>query len=327
MDTSRLSLNILIHTTMLFTILACLYIFVVKKVEEDSLNVELQQMIQELITSSPSITKNVLNNELDRMENNIFTNAKIQDITTFLKQKPLINTLGNLFSDIRQYNIFINNIIRYKISRIETQRLLENLQSVEYTNNVVESEISYDVMIIYSLKNYSDLYNQSTINGESLTRIKNEIKKELFMIPSGLLSSLYHGNRTQFSNILNKFVENELLNELIVQQIKPELRKLPFDALEKLYSTPDQLQVCRNNYTTSTMLYTIVFLVTVCIIIYFMAHYTDLRELVFILKENIAIFAVVGIIEYYFFTEIALKYVPITNSEMKAFFFNQLKNY
>lgn len=67
---------------------------------------------------------------------------------------------------------------------------------------------------------------------------------------------------------------------------------------------------------TSIIISIIILLVLICVIIYFKFYKKYDIGLKIILYENLAIFTCIGIIELMFFLNVALKYSPVTESDM-----------
>lgn len=70
---------------------------------------------------------------------------------------------------------------------------------------------------------------------------------------------------------------------------------------------------------------TAIFLLTITVYYYYTYSKNESIDLIHILKENVAVFLVIGIIEFVFFKTTAIKYVPITSSQIGKSMFERIK--
>jgi hypothetical protein len=94
-----------------------------------------------------------------------------------------------------------------------------------------------------------------------------------------------------------------------------------------LYSTPDQTILLYNNLLKKTIFIVVIILWIVLIIIISLLKYynSDELELTHIIIENLGIFFFIGLIEFFFFKFIALKFVPVEPSFMKKTFIEKIQ--
>ena len=119
---------------------------------------------------------------------------------------------------------------------------------------------------------------------------------------------------------------NSLSTSEIGQSLKWNIVESAADALIS-ESNRDSKQIIDNNdslYDDSICALLMIFLGLVILICYFMFRKIDIK-LKFILMENFVIFTFVGLIEIYFFLNIASKYVPIMPDNAMTTILERLK--
>lgn len=133
----------------------------------------------------------------------------------------------------------------------------------------------------------------------------------------------------QLQDQINNAVVNGLQQNDKYDTAKHALGLLPLDTLSKLYQGQDPTVTAYNS-----MLFTIIIVVNVAmllmvIVTYGIMHYIcdQCPPIQHLIMENAVIFACVGIVEYLFFTKIAINYVPTTPSLMINSIFSDLKKY
>ncbi len=132
------------------------------------------------------------------------------------------------------------------------------------------------------------------------------------------------------SNITNGI--NNSLNKLDIptnRKIKEVLNSLPLNTLEKIYSNPDPIVQKQDNWLFFTVLIINIFMVFSIILTYVILRYSCNMciPIQHIIAENLAIFGIIGVVEYLFFTRIALKFVPAPPSLLITSMFDSLKKY
>lgn len=100
-----------------------------------------------------------------------------------------------------------------------------------------------------------------------------------------------------------------------------------FETLKKKYSEPDPLVELHNKWlfktiVTSNVAYFIIVLLTIILLMYQCNQCIPIKD---ILIENVLTFICVGIVEYLFFTRVALKFIPSKPSLIVDTFFESLK--
>jgi uncharacterized BrkB/YihY/UPF0761 family membrane protein len=125
------------------------------------------------------------------------------------------------------------------------------------------------------------------------------------------------------SDILTKY------NKTIYNQYNINNNTIDYNYYKKIYSQPDltrtlvNQQVIKNIINVNILLVIITILFTITLLITKNINYTEIKQLLF---ENIILFLIVGIIEFLFFTKIALKYVPAPPSLLLNSLITNLKN-
>jgi len=127
----------------------------------------------------------------------------------------------------------------------------------------------------------------------------------------------------QIDNALNKVVpklkENKMFN-LIKDNIN--IKSL----LDRYKDADKKVQKKNNSLIKNLVIVNIV--LWICFIL-FVRHITSIRndiDLLTIIGENLIVFSFVGIAEYYFFTRIALKFIPVEPSFISKQFLEELKS-
>lgn len=135
----------------------------------------------------------------------------------------------------------------------------------------------------------------------------------------------------EFDNLIDSNVPNVLhqVNDATNGALKVGLKgaSSPLGALEKLYSQPSQTnKIYNDGLRKMNILIGIVILMTlVAIVLTLKLSCNQCVPLWDIIKENLVVFAFVGVAEFMFFTYIASKYVPSPPSLLASSFFDSLK--
>lgn len=88
--------------------------------------------------------------------------------------------------------------------------------------------------------------------------------------------------------------------------------------LKKIYSRPDEVMVKNNNWLkvfNFTVVVLLLTILTVLLITLYVSSATCI-PIITVLKENLALFAFIGIVEYLFFIKIGMKYIPVLPSKI-----------
>ena len=129
-------------------------------------------------------------------------------------------------------------------------------------------------------------------------------------------------------NLESNFVKSydELSDEQKVG-VQATLNTLPLDSLSKLYDKPHEAVKTHNEWLFKVIVgLNVVFALAITIAIaavsYSCGQCVPFTE---ILMENGIIFAFVGLVEYLFFTQVAIKWVPVNPSVIVTAFFDSVK--
>lgn len=132
--------------------------------------------------------------------------------------------------------------------------------------------------------------------------------------------------QSEVGNLIDDSIKSSVLNNPQTQQLlKPLIPVLK--RYEKIYETDTDFTKERNRSIQFTAGFVIIFLVGILITIIATLYVGCNHELEIkgILLENIVIFMFVGIIEYIFFTKIAVHFIPVVPSLMVTTVINKLK--
>lgn len=117
--------------------------------------------------------------------------------------------------------------------------------------------------------------------------------------------------------------------ELGGPQIHLLAKTLPFEHIKSAYNKPDKMQMNNNNWLKYSLIITnlsLFIMITGSIMILSYTCNSDIH-LEEIIKLNLYTFILVGIIEYLFFTKVALKWIPTPPSLMITTIVNNMKKY
>lgn len=106
------------------------------------------------------------------------------------------------------------------------------------------------------------------------------------------------------------------------------LQQAQLDTMLKIYETQSEDRIINNEWT-ERIIYMIVGLLILVIIFAIITIKAQCGKIsaTEILSENIIIFMCVGVVEFMFFTQIIIKYIPTYPSTLSNIFVTELKNY
>ena len=134
----------------------------------------------------------------------------------------------------------------------------------------------------------------------------------------------------QLSNLIennvNKMIDN--LDEMTKKRLTFALKYMPMEKLIKQYENPSEYIVAHNNWVKLSAISIIVFGIILMALTLWLLYYScgQCVNLAGIIKENIIVFAFIGIVEYTFFTKIALKFIPVPPSLLINTIINKFKS-
>lgn len=220
---------------------------------------------------------------------------KFNEKYNYIKERFLstirINKIIFLFKIIKSViNHSCPSFIQFKNFIITKKRLIEIL------NKSLSISIHILIMIIFEIYFFFD-YVVNIENKTFIKKIGDTFKH--FEIPT---------LNTIEVEILKKIIDNEdyILNDLYIQYINSKKNKNII--LHNLF-----VKSCKMTIPVSV----------ICLILS-IASCFSIRDIKWksVIFENIIMFLVLGIFEYYFFLNIILKYEPVTNEEIKYFMMN-----
>jgi hypothetical protein len=132
----------------------------------------------------------------------------------------------------------------------------------------------------------------------------------------------------EISNLVDDSLGSKIEKIKENKVIKTIISKLPLNNLIKAYDSEDTSSVMHNNGLFVTLLVSNLFLWAGLIIVILIIKYHCNTEIKLkeIIIENAVIFTCIGIVEYMFFTNIAVKFVPVEPSFISKQFLDAVKN-
>lgn len=132
---------------------------------------------------------------------------------------------------------------------------------------------------------------------------------------------------------INKFVDFEMQNVPVEEKkiLRNIMNSEEVNRIKNIYAKSNKITETQNNclYTTIIMTNVLLFVaVSITIIFLYIYHKNDdCLPLKDIFAENGITFLIVGLVEYLFFTKVALHYVPAKPSEMASMFLESIKQH
>lgn len=149
----------------------------------------------------------------------------------------------------------------------------------------------------------------------------------LFIFIISKLSSESINN--ELIDIINDNVNDHYkkLNEEQKDTFRNLLNVMPLDKLSRFYSQPEKVRETNNKHVFTSMKLTLFLLLILLVIIVIVARLLCHRiPMKHIIIENIIIFSGIGLVEFLFFKNIVLKYVPVKPSFIISYLFDSVKN-
>lgn len=109
---------------------------------------------------------------------------------------------------------------------------------------------------------------------------------------------------------LGKAIDN--LDDKTKRNLSMYMKLLPVDRFINMYKEPSEYVIAHNNWVKMLAIGLAVIGVIMLVLVVWLLNYScNQRVPVWhILKENVIVFAFVGVVEYLFFTNIAIKFIP-----------------
>jgi len=110
-------------------------------------------------------------------------------------------------------------------------------------------------------------------------------------------------------------------------KVKFITQNIPYDALDKIYEQPEKRMTVNNEWLKITIIIINVSLWLLLGLSYGLLRYKCGEEIdiTHLLIENAIVFSAVGVVEYLFFKNVALKYAPIAPSFLSQQFVSSVK--
>jgi len=137
------------------------------------------------------------------------------------------------------------------------------------------------------------------------------VSKMMSTYINSMMTSAINNNMT---NILNNLEQNSGIN---IDSLK---QYIPFNNLIKSFNTPDPTSQNNNAWITRlSVQMSLFFLFGLIIMVIFVKYICGINiDIKLLIIQNAIIFAFVGLIEYFFFTRVAMKYNPALPSTLTS---------
>jgi len=122
--------------------------------------------------------------------------------------------------------------------------------------------------------------------------------------------------KSSMENELSDNIQKTLKNTNIsgINAINPQI----IQKLKEKYKSPDPVVTTYNHWLFRTVLIVVVYtIITIILITWIMKSYYPEMNIKDVIIENMITFIFVGLVEYLFFTKVAIKYIPVEPSTIK----------
>jgi hypothetical protein len=250
-NTSRISLNVIFHVTILFTILAWLFMLYISKITSSFINDELSHIISHNF-------------------NNILYTSDNKPISPSISLKGLNDTI----------TINITNVMTF----------------------LIQTEIDQLVNVNPTIQN--------------LYATNKDLKNQLIQVTDDAVKQAIQKNINYVDSEINININNIIKN-------------FPFDYYINIFKNQDTFRQMVNQNLFNTIKIINVLLVIFLIFFIFISLISNtlsISDVSHVFLENVLTFMCVGVIEFWFFKNIAFKYVPSGPSILYTSFFSYLNN-
>ena len=190
----------------------------------------------------------------------------------------------------------LSNFYIYNIYKVSNETLNEHLKTIINTYFIDNNN---------SIVNY--IKNNNLINSNIL--INNNLIKNNKLINNDTITNLLTNNKLNINDTTNLLTHLNYYNTIYSNQ----------DITRKLVNQ----QIFKKIINANILLIIITILFAISLLVTKSITYTDIKHLLF---ENIVSFTIIGIIEYLFFTQIAIKFVPSPPSHIIHSLIKYLQN-
>ena len=176
--------------------------------------------------------------------------------------------------------------------------------NLEYKINII-SDLGLHALILFTFLTSFFLMYVSKLT-------VNELQNQLSSIIENDFGNLIRDNKKKYGNLING-----------------PLNLIPYKRLKEFYSKQDKFQKMNNSWVTESLIMTNLFLFILVVgSIFLMSYICDINiNILEIIQINIFTFLGIGIVEYLFFTRVALDYVPTSPSLLFNSIISNTKKY
>lgn len=249
---SKLSLNVILHVTILFTILSWLFMLYISKITTNFINDELGHIIK------------------SKFEEGLY-DSNGEPVLPSISNNGLISTITN-------------NIVTNLLSSIQTE-----INNISNNNPDIQNLVATNTNLLNQLTQTTDIVTQENIQ----------------------------------SNI-------DAINSKIDLYIKEIVKNFNYDYYINVFKQQNNINKLFNDTLFSNIKFINVLLIIFLIFYIFISLKTEtlnISDVLGIFTENIFTFIFVGIIEIWFFINVASKYIPAPPSIIFVSLFDSLKTY
>lgn len=249
-------------------------------------------------------------------------------ITDIIKLKePRVNSPNS-------FNILLHVTILFIILSLFFRFYISNV-----TSNAVNKEI--DHIIGTSIKNSSGKLDQIKLKIDSYKQVKNDLMSQYETTNDFNKKTELKNKISEVKNIMNNLkilipqfnesFNNKIIDENTINNLTNTINNnFSYDYYVKLFSNEDETRKQINNSLFFYINIINSLLIITLILFGFYLHKTNLMEIdemKLIFLENILTFIFVGVVEYLFFTKVALNFIPAPPSTIYTSFVNSLNKH
>jgi hypothetical protein len=350
------TLNILIHVTILFTILTLFFTHYVRLVAADAINGEISHIIEEVVHKSEG-KKNELKNNINKNTDSLFqlgTSIFKEGFNNheYVFEKNNLEDMARNISNIKQVNNMINSATQINNTITSAKELNNNINKPHNNINQIYDTISTANELKDNINQIVDTANElkGNVNIKQIVDKANELKnvniKQIVNKANELKNNVNikqiidkanelkdNVNIKQINDTMNNAKQlNDTINEAkdTINEAKDKINNnFSYDYYVKLFSKEDDKRAKINDQILFYMKMTnILIVIMLMLFTYYLlktksVNIGDVKHLLF---ENVLTFIFIGVIEYFFFTRVALKFIPAPPSLIAKSFITALND-
>jgi hypothetical protein len=222
---------------------------------------------------------------------------------------------------------YISKVTTNYINTILISQMKKFFNEIVYTS---DNKPIYPSLKMKGINNFITNNITETVITYLQTEIDNQIRNDptiqnLNSINNGLTNSLIEASDTAVRNSIQNNIDT--VNLQINMNVRSIIEKFNFDYYIQVFKQKDSYREMINNNLFFTIKFVIVLLVlflVIIIIIFIINKKINGSELFELFIENILTFIFVGLIEFWFFTNIVIKYAPLNQSHLYTSFLKSL---